>query len=195
MKSINEVMMENKVNIKREWAMPNSRTFTILPIRNLISKYVPNNGIVLDPFANECSIKSVMNNTTYISNDLNTIYNCNFSLEAQDFLKMYDDNSIDLILYDPPYSGRQVSECYTKLGKTVNMEDTNSGYWTKFKTEITRVLKVGGICISFGWNTNGIGRKNGFKIKEILLVPHGGEHYDTLCTVEVKEIHRLKFDI
>jgi hypothetical protein len=75
------------------------------------------------------------------------------------------------------------------------MEDTNSGYWTKFKTEITRVLKVGGICISFGWNTNGIGRKNGFKIKEILLVPHGGEHYDTLCTVEVKEIHRLKFDI
>ena len=30
----------------------------------------------------------------------------------------------------------------------------------------------------------GIGKNNGFKIVEILLVPHGGWHNDTIVTVE-----------
>jgi 16S rRNA G966 N2-methylase RsmD len=46
---------------------------------------------------------------------------------------LFDDNSVDVILFDPPYSGRQVAECYKKLNKTVTMNDTNSGYFTKFK--------------------------------------------------------------
>lgn len=37
---------------------------------------------------------------------------------------MFDDNSVDTVLYDPPYSVRQVSEVYRKLGQSVNMETT-----------------------------------------------------------------------
>ena len=40
--------------------------------------------------------------------------------------------------------------------------------------------------ITFGWNSGGIGYKYGFEIKRILMVPHGGWHNDTICTVEVK---------
>lgn len=180
------------MKINREWAMPNSKTFKVVPIKELIKNNLPNKGIVLDPFANEHSIKYIMKGLKYLSNDLDSTYNCDFSMEAQEFLKLYDDNSVDLILYDPPYSARQVSECYTKLGKTVNMEDTNSRYWTKFKEEIARVLKVGGKCISFGWNSNGIGKKHNFVIDEILLVAHGGGHYDTICVVETKKYHKVK---
>jgi len=39
--------------------------------------------------------------------------------------------------------------------------------------------------ISFGWNSGGIGKTNGFEILEILLVAHGA-HNDTICTVERK---------
>ncbi len=42
--------------------------------------------------------------------------------------------------------------------------------------------------LCFGWNSGGIGINNGFNLKEILLVPHGGNHNDTICTVEVKEV-------
>ena len=72
----------------------------------------------------------------YISNDLDTKYDTDFHKDALDFLKTFKDNSVDMILYDPPYSPRQVSECYTNLGKTVNMQTTQSSYWGNQKKEI-----------------------------------------------------------
>jgi hypothetical protein len=172
--------------INRIWEMPNSRTFKIKCIRNLILKYSENKNIIIDPFANEMSIKQYIKNK-YISNDLDNEYNCDYNLDANDFLKVFDDNSIDMVLFDPPYSGRQVAECYKKLNKTVTMHDTNSGFLAKFKTEIGRITKTEGIVITCGWNSNGIGIKNGFELIEVLLVAHGSSHNDTIVTVERKQ--------
>jgi hypothetical protein len=66
------------------------------------------------------------------------------------------------------------------------METTQSSFWGNLKKQIARVTKANGIVISFGWNTNGIGKTKGFEILEILTVAHGGQHNDTLCTVERK---------
>lgn len=175
------------MKIKRIWAMPNKCTFKIKPIKELIQKYVFDDAIVLDPFANEHSIKDEIECKQYISNDIDTKFNTNYHLDAEEFMKLFDDNSVDVILFDPPYSGRQVKECYSRLGKTVTMHDTNSGYFTKFKKEIARILKTNGVCITCCWNTNGIGKKNGFKIIEVLDIAHGSSHNDTLVTVEEKE--------
>jgi len=171
--------------------MPNSKTFTIIPIRELIKKY-DRKGICIDPFANEHSIKNHLSKCKYISNDLDSKYKCDYTMEADTFMKQFESNSIDIVLFDPPYSGRQVSECYTKLGKTVTMNDTNGAYWSKFKNQIKRVLKPGGICITCCWNSNGIGMKNGFELVEVLLVAHGGGHNDTICTVERKIFYQEK---
>ena len=41
--------------ITREWSMPNSRTFKIKPIKNIIERYqeeLVSNSLVLDPFSN-----------------------------------------------------------------------------------------------------------------------------------------------
>ena len=70
------------------------------------------------------------------------------------------------------------------MDKSVNMQTTQSSYWSKQKNEIARIVKPSGMVITFGWNTGGIGVKNGFDVKRILLVHHGGWHNDTLCTVE-----------
>ena len=176
--------------INRIWEMPNSKTFRIRCIKDIIIKYLPEDyqmATVIDPFANECSIKSEISRLTkYISNDLDTEYKTDFNLEAQEFMKKFENESVYLVLFDPPYSGRQVSECYKKLGKTVTMTDTNSGYFTKFKEEISRITKKKGIVITFGWNSNGIGKKYGFEIIEILMVAHGSMHNDTIVTVEKK---------
>ena len=166
--------------ISRVWAMPNKNTFSIKPIKELIQKYTSDiHGIIVDPFANSNKIAT-------ITNDLDSQYNTDYHLDACDFLNIFQDNSVDCILYDPPYSVRQVSECYKKLGKTVNMETTQASYWRKQKDAISRILKPNGLCMSFGWNTNGIGKTRGFEIMEILLVPHGGPHNDTICVVERK---------
>lgn len=165
------------MNINRTWAMPNSNTFDILPIKQLIGRYYHKNSI--DPFANKNRIATV-------TNDIDEAYDCNFNMDAIDFLKTFDDSSIDLVLYDPPYSPRQVAECYKRVGRTVNMETTQSSYWAMQKAQISRICN--GTVISFGWNSGGIGMKYGFKIIEILLVPHGGAHNDTICVVEQKKI-------
>ena len=85
-------------------------------------------------------------------------------------------------------SPRQVSECYTRLDKTVNMQTTQASFWSKQKEQIARIVKPNGIVITCGWNSGGIGKKYGFEIIEILLVAHGGWHNDTIVTVERKTI-------
>lgn len=165
--------------INRQWAMPNSKTFEIKPIRDFILKYWIPELLSIDPFANDKKYAK-------ITNDLNPEYETTYHLDALDFLKIFDDQSIDFILYDPPYSVRQVSECYKQFGVEVTNETTRSDWWTKHKKEISRIIKPNGLVLSFGWNSGGIGKTNGFEIVEILLVPHGGIHNDTICVCEKK---------
>lgn len=164
--------------IERKWAMPNKNTFSIKPIKELILDELTD-GIWIDPFANS-------NKLATITNDLNAEYDTDYHMDALDFLKLFPDNSIDGILYDPPYSPRQVSECYNNVGLSVTWDTTKSSFWSNHKREISRILKLNGKVITFGWNSGGIGASNGFSIKRILLVPHGGWHNDTICTVEIK---------
>jgi site-specific DNA-adenine methylase len=163
----------------RIWAMPNKNTFEIKCIRDFIGRYHNAKIISIDPFANR-------NKIAKITNDLDTQYNTDYNLDALDFLKLFDDNSVDLILFDPPYTPRQVAECYKKLNKTVNMETTQSSFWSKMKDEISRITKSNGYVLSFGWNSNGVGKKRNFELKEILLVAHGTNHNDTICIAEQK---------
>ncbi|MEI3609980.1 hypothetical protein [Pseudogracilibacillus sp. SO10305] len=171
------------MRIERVWAMPNKNTFDILPIKQLILEE-KTEGLWIDPFANK-------NKLATITNDLNPEFGTNYNMDALDFLKMFEDNSVDGVLYDPPYSPRQVSECYNDFGYDVTWETTNASFWGKQKKELSRIIKLGGKIITFGWNSGGIGKTNGFEISRILLVPHGGWHNDTICTVEVKKHQQL----
>jgi len=165
------------ITINRVWAMPNSKTFSIKPIAEIISRY--NMGESIDPFANNSKLAK-------ITNDIDEQYDTTYHLEALEFLKVFADNTIDTVLFDPPYSPRQVSEVYKKLGRSVNMQTTQSSFWGDMKKEISRITKKGSYVITCGWNSGGIGKSNGFEIVEILLVPHGGWHNDTIITVERK---------
>lgn len=151
------------VNISRTWAMPNKNTFQIKPIGNLISKYRLDNishGLWLDPFPYP------------------------YQEDALVYLAKFHDNFVEGVLFDPPYSPRQLKECYQSYGMALH--DTKSSVWSNWKDEIARVIKPGGLCISFGWSSNGLGKSRGFEIVEILMVAHGGNHNDTICVVEKK---------
>lgn len=170
--------VNSSVSIERIWAMPNKNTFEIKPIHDLIVEELTD-GIWIDPFANRNKLAS-------ITNDLNDEFDTDYHLDALDFMKLFEDNSVDGVLYDPPYSPRQVSECYNNVGYNVTWDTTKASFWGNHKREISRIVKIGGKVITFGWNSGGIGYKYGFEIERILLVPHGGWHNDTICTVEVK---------
>lgn len=157
--------------------MPNSNTFSIKPISKLLDIHC--SGIVCDPFAKN-SKRGTM------TNDLDTATTADSHKDALEWLKSIASGSVDVMLFDPPYSPRQVSECYKKMHMVVDMKSTQSSFWGDIKKEISRCVRVGGKCITFGWCSNGVGKSNGFEIEEILLVAHGGWHNDTIVTVERK---------
>lgn len=169
----------DEIIFTRQWAMPNKNTFSIKPISELIKKYNCCDLFSIDPFANTSKVAKVIN-------DIDIACDTDYTLDALSFLKKFNDESIDLVFFDPPYSPRQVSECYRSLGLTVSAQDTQSKFWGDLKKEIARITRKDGLVISFGWNSNGIGKTKGFQIIEILTVAHGGNHNDTICTVEKK---------
>lgn len=164
--------------IERKWAMPNKQTFNIKPIRELLDSEMESGSIWIDPFAGQSSPAT-------IRNDLNDKMPTEYHLDALEFIKKFDDNSVDGVLFDPPYSPRQVRECYDNIDGNI-VWDGKTNFWSNIKNEIARVVKHNGKAICFGWNSMGIGINRGFEMCRILLIPHGGSHNDTICTVEIK---------
>jgi len=109
------------MKITRKWAMPNKKTFTIKPISDLIKRYYCKDSLDLFPYP--------------------------YKEDVLDLLKRYKDNSIKLILFDPPYSPRQLKECYEERGEVLH--DAKSSVWSKWKDETARVIKPDGLCLSF----------------------------------------------
>lgn len=170
----------NDIYISKQWAMPNGKTFTIKPIKEFVEAEVKKGGVIIDPFANDSKYGT-------ITNDLNPEFDTDYHLDALTFLKSLPDSSADLVLYDPPYSITQAAQLYHSYGKEkLEINVANMKYWAECKDHIARILKVGGRCLCFGWNTNGIGKSRGFEMTEILIVSHGGSKNDTLCTLEYK---------
>lgn len=169
------------IRIERKWAMPSRWTFTIKPIREFLKDEVDTeNELWIDPFAGE-------NSPAQETNDLNPSRPTKYHMEALDFLKMFDDESVDGVLFDPPYSPRQVKECYEGIGLNVTSEQTKQSFYSKAKDEIARILKPNGKLICFGWSSMGGSMSRGFDMKRILLVPHGGIKNDTIVTLEIKK--------
>lgn len=179
-------LINQNIRIERIWSMPNKNTFEVKPIHDLIVEEMTK-GKWIDPFANR-------NKLATITNDLSEEFDTDYHLDALDFMKLFDDESVDGVLYDPPYSPRQVSECYNNVGFNVTWDTTQASFWGNHKREISRIVKTGGKVITFGWNSGGIGYKYGFEITRILMVAHGGWHNDTICTVEVKTHDGVKKD-
>jgi hypothetical protein len=174
------------MRIERKWAMPSHLTFMIPPIKELLSEELTD-GKWLDPFANNSTIRGLFPNLDVTTNDLNPECDADYHMLAHEFLQEFPDDSIDGIVYDPPYSVRQVMEVYNGIGLQVTQQDTQTLFYTRVKDQIQRVIKNGGKVISFGWNSGGMGMKRGLEIERILLVPHGGVKNDTIVTVEVMQ--------
>lgn len=165
------------------WSMPNKNTFSIPVICEFVNKWVYRQPslVTVDPFARNCLLAQ-------FRNDLNKDTKAEFHMDSIDFLAMVRDKKIiaDTVIFDPPFSPRQIKECYDSVGIKMNKMDAFRTSWKPERDIIDSIVKSGGVVLSFGWNTVGMGSKRGFEIIEILDVCHGPGHNDTLCIAEIK---------
>jgi len=162
------------MKINRDWSMPSKWTFSMKPVQELFHRYNVGNGWA-DPFAG-------INSPAEYRNDIEGRGNPS-QLDALEFLKTIKNNSLDGVLFDPPYS---VEQCLRRYTPKHNGTAGRAEYWAKCKDEIARIMKNGGVCISFCWDSVGIGKNRGFEIEEILLICHGACHNDTIVTIDRK---------
>jgi len=169
----------------RCFAMPNKDTFSIKPIKEFVEHWISvgknKNPVIVDPFARNSKYGT-------LTNDLNPDTDAMYHFKADEFLAMLSEEQVkaDVVIYDPPYSPRQISECYSASGIKTTQQDTQSSFYTKIKDRIRPLVKPDGIVLSFGWNSMGVGKKFG-AYEEILMVTHGGAHNDTICVAQRKD--------
>ena len=179
-------------SLSRVWDMPNSDTFDVPSIGGFVKKYLMKSQISVDCFSRNKRW------TTY-TNDLNPNTAAEYHMDAEAFLKMLAAQGVrcDLAILDPPYSPRQISECYQEAGIKCGMKETqNAALYSRVKNALAEVLTDDAIVLSFGWNSAGMGQKHGFEIIEGLLVCHGSAHNDTICLAERRlPKHQLDMNI
>jgi hypothetical protein len=178
------ISIERAIPMRRVWAMPDSCTFDIPPIRALVKTYLNQSKVSIDPFARN-------KRWATFTNDLNPDTAAETHLPATEFLCELVARGVraDLIFFDPPYSPYQIIEHYKGIGRDFSHFAKKGIGWKTERDLMAGLTVAGGHVISCGWNSVGLGVQRGFEIVEILLVSHGREHNDTICTVERKTVN------
>lgn len=171
-----------------------SEPFTNPHIRKIIDRVIRiatiNNNYqmikICDPFARQ-SFTTRLQGT--ITNDLNEMMPTDYHLEFKEFATMMheQEQQFDLVLFDPPYSLRQLKEQYDGIGKDLELWQTKN-MWKDGKDLLGDLVKPGGYVISLGWSTAGFGKKRGFAKKEVHVFEQVAreDRYSLLLTVERK---------
>ncbi len=168
--------------INRIWAMPNSETFNVKPIKEFVLKYLKDKKLSIDCFARNVTL------ATY-TNDLNPKTTAQYHLDILDFCKLLKEKAIqtDICIFDPPFTPSQLKMSYESIGiKNTSYDCQRVGRWSQEKEILKDIIIHGGIFLHFGIHSNGMGINRGFEILEILLVAHGSAHSDTICMAERK---------
>lgn len=142
---------------------------------------------IVDPFSNNKTER--IQGTELTTNDLNPEFNATYCMEANDFgeLMLEKKQKYDLVLFDPPYSLRQLKDHYDAIGKDLELWQTQN-MWGRAKNALGQCVNPGGYTVTFGWSTSGFGKRRGFEKKEIHVLCQQGrdDRYDLLITVEQK---------
>jgi hypothetical protein len=170
------------IRFTRAFAMPNAETFSIKPIGEFVRAYLACAKVSVDPFARN-------RDWATHTNDINPNTSAQWHDDAELFCRRMEQDGViaDLALFDPPYSPRQVSEHYKAAGVPVTSEDTQNGrLYKRVRDALDKIIRPGGVVLSFGWQSAGMGDGRGYDLIETMLVAHGGGHNDTICIAERK---------
>ena len=167
-------------NLKRVHCALSTETFMTKPIRDLLTRWIGSDHLMVDPFA--CNAKRVT--TTYDISD-GAVAQCHTDVLNFLALMKRDGRKFDRGLFYPMHTSRQLAECFEENGHNLAQAGTQS-FWHKARDDLNEVIKPGGIVISFGWSSVGMGKRRGYQLIDGLLMCHGSDRPDTIAVVEQK---------
>lgn len=146
-------------------------------------------GRVLNLFAGKTKL-NIPHCDWEVRNDIREDMPADYHMDALEFVKGFPDafqnpkirgqgfTPFNTIILDPPYAYRKSMEMY---------EGAVSSSFNKLKDELPKIMTLNGIVITFGYHSNVMGEKRGFKQEHILLMSHGGAIHDTIAVIERRQ--------
>jgi hypothetical protein len=98
-----------------------------------------------DPFARDCELAKY-------TNDLDEDTNAKEHKPALEFLQQFETDSMDYVIFDPPFSQRQADDHYNGIGH--NLYASDAVLMSDCLDEATRIIKPNGYLLKFGYNCN-----------------------------------------
>lgn len=152
----------------------NKYTFKSKKIRDWVENHCE--GLVLNLFAGMIPL-----NVNEIRNDIRKEMSADYYMDALKFAKgcakFIGRGKFNTVLLDPPYAYRKSMEMY---------DGAIMSPFNALKNAIPSILEDNGIVITFGYHSNVMGAKRGFKQEHICLMSHGGAIHDTIAVIERK---------
>jgi len=112
-------------------------------------------------------------------NDSNKEMPADYHYDAADFCRYFSrfGGIFDAIILDPPYSERKSMELY---------DGHKRSRFNIVLDLLPTMLAENGIVITFGYNSNVMGKTRNFKLERLGMFCHGGAIHDTIASVERK---------
>ncbi len=159
------------------FVMPNKWTFGIPYIKNYLEMLCADKRILL-PYAGMTRLRTP-SASLYI--DIDPDVKPDIVSDCKDILPKLlrnKDVNYDIVLLDPPFSAHQAIRKYGNK----KMSDLSV-----IKDYCAEILSEGGVVVTFGFNSTGMGKKRGFIKDELHIFNHGGNHNDMFMLKEHKK--------
>lgn len=116
-------------------------TFQTKKVRDTLLPFLE--GRVLNPFAGETRLSDYKRGITEVRNDLNPERPAEYHVDAAELGEIFDEDSFDVVVLDPPFDQAQSDEHYDGL----HARDMGT-----IRKALAPLVKPGGAIVEFGWN-------------------------------------------
>ena len=131
---------------------------------------------VLDLFARKCPWGDYRND---LNEDFKKQGYTNMCMDALDAVNQFADRSIDVILFDPPFSSRMDADKYDEVGRASLWTDPK--YISDLGKDMYQVLTTGSYIIKAGFNSNA--PHPNLQLVKIYISHYGGCRNDVIFSI------------
>ena len=160
--------------------MPKRWTFQVPDVRNWVEEHME--GRVLNACAGR---EELEHDGEVIRNDVDPDKDADYHADVVELSDVFDAQSFDCIVFDPPFSDNQAEETY---GVDVQ---TNPGNNKAATREFHKLLRPGGVVIQLGFTTTCMPGKLGYDRDAVAVFNTLGRQHDWLGVVD----RRLNCDL
>ena len=157
--------------------LPSPDTMTIPCFKKKFFKLITDGMIVADLFSRNCLL-----GTPGLRNDIDPDTSADKHMDVFEFLKTISEQSLDVVIIDPPFSFNQAAKHYkNSAGKCLGV-----GWIPAVRRLAGEKLKRGGLMFCLGWDANGASNRDKFILEEVIICAHGQARNATIMTIDRK---------